>query len=121
MINGWRALGLGRQRNLLQELGASVEPAGLFLVALAWAVLFAGTTLALWRRWPATRWAAPALILGYALYQLALTTLWVRSNVAQQGWSAAVLLYALAFLFTTWALNRPAGRPYFLRQGDSKQ
>jgi hypothetical protein len=113
MINGWRAFGLSRQRDLLQELGTAIQPTWLFIAALVWAILFAGAALSLWQRRPFMRRATPILILGYALYQLALTTFWVRSNVAQQGWPAAILLYTLALLFTTWALNRPAARPYF--------
>lgn len=114
LLNGWRALGLGRQRDLLQELGAAVEPLWLLLIALVWAILFAGATLALWQCRPFTRRAIPALILAYTLYHLAHVALWVRSDVARQGWPAVVLLYLLAFLFTTWALNRPASRPYFI-------
>lgn len=113
IINGWRALGLGRQRDLLQELGTSVEPAWLLGIALLWGALFAGAALALWQRRPITRQVIPVLILAYALYQLAVTAFWVQSQVARQGAPAAVLLYLLAILFTTWALNRPASQPYF--------
>lgn len=122
LINLWRAAGLGRQRELLQELGAAVQPVWLLAGAILWAGLFGGSALAIWQRWPPARLAAPLLLLLYALYQLALAVFVTRSAVAQQGWPAAALLYILALLFTTWALNRPANLSYFTNsQGEKAQ
>lgn len=113
LANGWRALGLIRQSDLLLALGATPDPRICVVGAIAWAILFVGLTYALWRRKRYTRLIVPVMLLGYGLYQSVLPGPCAAQIQAQEGRSTImVFVYIVLFLFATLALNTRAGRAY---------
>jgi hypothetical protein len=113
LANGWRAIGLGQQGDLLLALASSLNPwvgAGL---AVFWSIIFIVTAVALWRRQSWTRRIIPGLIVLHGVYYLALVMLFARSAASKNAWPAVGLLFGLAVLFSTWALYRPSVRWYF--------
>lgn len=113
LANGWRAIGLGQQRNLLLALDSSLNPwVGLGL-ALIWSILFIVAAVALWRRRIWTRIAVPVLLMTHGIYQVVLVTLFSRSAASRNAWTIIGLLFMLAVLFSVWALYRPSVRWYF--------
>ncbi len=113
--NLWRALLLWRRRSLLTALEVSLDPAWRALLALVWAALFLLAAVALWQGRGQWRWLLPAGLALYALYQTCLLFIFARSPLARQGWGASLFAYVLALLAATWALYRPALRPYWRR------
>lgn len=113
LVNGWRALGLWRQRSLLEELGVVPEPGMVLLLAWLWAAVFAILAVFVWQGRPVSRFLAPALLLTYALYQLLLVVLFAQSDESQSGLLGSAGLYAVAFVVMSWALNRRGARAYF--------
>ena len=119
LVNGWRALGLWRQRSLLEELGVVPEPGIALLVAWLWAAAFVILAVFLWQGRPVSRLLGPALLLVYALYQLLLVALFAQSGQSRSGLPGSAGLYAVALLVMIWALNRRGARAYF-QDGRSK-
>ncbi len=113
LANSWRAFALYRQGGLLLELGVSLDPRLRLLLALIWALLFFMATAALLKKWAPARAITPMILVGYAVYEVGLARLFTRPASLPADWSAIVILYALAILFTSWALNRKAARRYF--------
>ena len=119
LVNGWRALGLLRQRSLLEELGIVPDPVIALLIALFWAAVFVILAVIVWQGRSVTRLLAPVILLLYALYQLLLIVLFAQSGQSQSGLISNAGIYAVALLITTWALNRRSARAYF-QDGRSK-
>jgi hypothetical protein len=114
--NLWRALLLLRRRPLLTALEVSLDPFWRALAALLWAGLFIVAAVALWQGRGKWRWLLPAGLALYALYQLSLLFFFAQSPLARQGWGASLSVYTLGLLAATWALYRPATRPYWRRR-----
>lgn len=113
LVNAWRAVGIYRQSDLWIDLELSLDPRLGLLTALGWTVVFLVLVVAIWRAYAIARLAAPALLLAYATYQLGTEYAFVQSPDFDRGWPLSAGLYALAILYTTWALNQAAGRRYF--------
>ena len=113
LVNGWRALGLFRQRRLLQELDVVPDPLITLLIALLWAAVFVILALFVWQGRPITRLLAPLALFFYAFYQLLLVSVFARSDQSSNGLIGTIGLYLVAVLFTIWALNRRSARGYF--------
>ncbi|MFQ5436241.1 MAG: hypothetical protein ACE5FD_15350 [Anaerolineae bacterium] len=108
-----RLAALSRDRQLFQALGVQPDPRWRLGLALVWAILFLGLWLALRRRRPFTRTAVPLTFLLYAVIELAFLTLFAQSAPARQSWVVNTLFYIIVILFSRWALNRTAAKPYF--------
>ena len=108
-----QAFAMAQQVALLLALNIRPDPRLLLVIAAGWMVLFWGLAIALWRRWPFTRWLIPLLLLLYALYELVLQGLFVRIPISGQSWLLRILLYSVAVLFAIWSLNRSKARSYF--------
>jgi hypothetical protein len=115
VANGWRAIGLSQQRDLLLDLGSSLNPSMGIGLALVWSIILVAAAAALWQRQRWTRLAIPILLLMHGIYQLSLIVLFAQSADSQNSWPAVVLQYMLAVLFSVWALCRPAVSWYFER------
>ena len=113
LVNGWRALGFLRQRNVLEELGIVPDPLIAILIALLWAAVFMILAVFVWQGRSITRLLAPVVLFLYALYQLLLVALFAQSGQSQIGLTGNVGLYTVTLLFTIWALNRQSARAYF--------
>ncbi len=113
LANGWRAIGLGQQSELLLTLSASLNPWIGIGLAVFWSIVFIGTAVALWQHRGWTRWMIPLLILMHGIYYLVLVMGFARSAVSRNGWPAIGLLFGLAVLFSIWALYRPSVGWYF--------
>ena len=116
LLGAWRAaqaFALAQQVTLLLALNIRPDPRLLLIIAVGWMVLFGGSAIALWHRWPFTRWLIPLLLLLYALYELLLQGLFVRITLSGQSWLIRILLYDVAILFAIWSLNRSKARSYF--------
>jgi hypothetical protein len=120
LINGWRALGLLRQRSLLEELGVVPDPGIALLIALFWAAVFVILAIIVWQGRSVSQLLAPVILLIYVLYQLLLVALYAQSSQSGSGLITTAGLYAVALLFTIWALNRRSARAYF-QNGRSKR
>jgi hypothetical protein len=114
LLNGWRALGLLRQRSLLEELGVIPNPVVASLIALLWAALFVVLAVVVWQGRPVTRLLVPVILLIYALYQLLLIALFAQSGRSRGDLLGNAGIYAVVLLITTWALNRRSARVFFL-------
>lgn len=119
VVNIWRVLVLMGQLDLLQGLGAAVDPRIRLILAFVWALLFLEAAILLWRRRPISRLIIPLLLTLYAVYHFGLTFFFVQSPVARQGWPFDLLIYTLAILFSCWALNRRGVQPYFRDRQES--
>jgi hypothetical protein len=119
LVNGWRALGLWRQRSLLEELDVVPEPGIALLVAWLWAAAFVTLAVFVWQGRPLSRFLAPALVLVYALYQSLLVALFAQTDQSRSGLPRDAVLFAMALIVVTWALNRRVARAYF-QDGRSK-
>jgi hypothetical protein len=113
LANVWRAVGLGRQSELLRSLEVSLDPGLRLAAALFWALAFIGVAVALWQRRPIARQAVPGLLFVYALFQSALPLLFAVADGVADRLPLKIAFYGLAILFAGWALNRPANRSYF--------
>lgn len=113
LVNGWRALGLWRQQSLLEELDVVPEPGIALLVAWLWTAAFAILAVFVWQGRLLSRFLAPVLLLVYALYQLLLVALFAQTGESRSGLPRDAVLYALALVVMTWALNRRGARAYF--------
>lgn len=113
IANGWRAIGLGQQGNLLLALDASLNPWLGMGLAIFWSILFFIAAAALWQRRTRTRIIIPGLLLVHGLYQVGLVLLFGRSIASRNAWPVIGLLFMSAVLFSIWALNRPSVRWYF--------
>jgi hypothetical protein len=106
-----RALALGQQRDLLQELAAKPDPMFRLVIALVWGAAFLGLAEALRRKRPFTRRLVPLLIAGYALYEVGLILVFTATS--GQTLILDGLTAVSAVIFTGWALNRTAVTDYF--------
>ena len=113
LANGWRALGLVRQSGLLLELGATPDPRLCAAGSIAWAFLFVGLAITIWRRKRYTRLVAPILLLVFGIGQFVLPGPCVLAGQSQNGWPAIVFVYVAAFLFAALVLNIGPGRAYY--------
>ena len=113
LANGWRAIGLGQQADLLVALGSSLNPWVGVGLAVVWSVVFIITAVALWQHRTWTQIAVPGLILLHGLYQIALVILFAQSAVSRSVWPVLALAFGVAFLFSLWALKRPSVCWYF--------
>ena len=115
--NGGRVMAIGLNRRTLAAFHTTPAPGLRLGIALFWAVLFWSLTIALWRKRPFTRIVIPSLLGLYALSELGLLFLFARSTPARNSWLVNTLFYGLIILFSLWALNRTAVKPYFTNQG----
>ena len=116
LLGMWRAaqaFAMAQQVSLLLALNIRPDPRLLLVIAAGWMVLFWGSAIALWLRWPFTRWLIPLLLLLYALFELVLQGLFVPIPISGQSWLLRILLYSVAILFAVWSLNRSKARSYF--------
>lgn len=113
LANGWRAIGLGQQADLLLALGSSLNPWVGVGLAVFWSGVFitAAAALRQGRTW--TQLTIPGLILGHGLYQLILVLSFAQTAHARGVWPVLVLAFGVGFLFSLWALKRPSVRWYF--------
>ena len=111
--NGWRAVTLAQQNELLLGLALRPDPRVRLALALMWAVFFCTLAIGIVRR---QRWTRPAgfvSILLYALYNLILLVGFVQSAVVRQAWPAWLLLYVAALLFVAWSFYGPGSGTYW--------
>lgn len=113
MANGWRAIGLSQQGDLLLALDASLNPWVGLVLALIWCVLFIIAAVALWRRRKWTRLTMPILLLTHGIYQVSMVLLFARSAASRNAWPIIGLLFTGAAIFSVWALYRPSVRWYY--------
>lgn len=111
--NAARAVTLGRQSDLLLDLGVVLSPHLRLALAMFWAVVFCTLTVMLKQKRPITRRAIPLLLTVYALTELALLFFFVQSSVARRTWLLNTMFYLAMITFTYWALNRAAADNYF--------
>jgi hypothetical protein len=116
LANGWRALGLFRQSDLLLDLGAEPDPRLCAAVSVAWALLFLGLAYALWRRVSFTRAVAPVALLAFGLFQFVTPGPCQPVYRLQDSLPFEGIAYAAAVLFSVLALNLSTGRAYFKRR-----
>ncbi|MCA9971744.1 MAG: hypothetical protein KC425_16075 [Anaerolineales bacterium] len=116
LVGGWhaaRALALLAQQPAAAALAVHPAPGSRLALAVAWAVLFGGCGVALWRKRPFTRRLIPILSALQALVDVGLLILFGQSPLNQARWLWTASLFLGWVLFCTWALNRPAAAPYF--------
>jgi hypothetical protein len=112
--NAARAFALAREAGFLLLLGIRPDPRLLLVIAAAWALLFSGLALAILLKYAFTRWLVPLSILVYALYELLLQAMFVRTPVNEQSWLLRLLLSVAAVIFTLWALNQRSAISYLV-------
>jgi len=112
-LSAAEAFALAQQVTSLLTLNISPDPRILFGIAVGWMVLFLGSAIALWHRWPIARWLIPLLLLLYTLYKLVLQGMYVLAPISRQSWIFRILLYDVAILFALWSLNSSKARAYF--------
>lgn len=112
-VNIYRAVGLFRQSDLQLELGVVPDPRLRMVIAIMWAIVFLVLATALWLKKPLTRMLVPVLLLFYAIYRLALVSLFSKSDYSRSSLVIFTLIYTAIIMFTTWVLNRKAVRAYF--------
>ena len=120
LANGWRALGLIRQSNLLLERGAESDPRLCAAVSIVWAVVFLGLAYALWRRKLITRFVVPVVSLTYGLNRFVWPGPCPPATRLQDSLPVAVVFFAAAILFAALALNVASGRAYFRSAADKR-
>ena len=98
----------------LADFGTTPSPWLRLGFASLWLILFWGAALALWRRRPIIRRAVPLLLSVYALYELGLLIFYAQAATVRQNWRVNTLFYGLIIVFSWWALNRTAVKPYFM-------
>ncbi len=116
LLGAWRAaqaFAMAQQIALLLALNIRPDPRLLLVIAVSWMILFWGSAIALWLKWPFSRWLIPLLLILYALYELVLQGLFVRIPISGQSWLLRILLYSVAVLFAVWSLNRSKTISYF--------
>ena len=113
IANGWRAIGLGQQADLLLTLNASFNPWVGLGFAFVWSIIFIFTAIALRQHRTWTKIGIPLLLLIHGIYQVLLVIIFARSNASRNGWPLIGLLFVLAVIFSVWALNRPSVRWFF--------
>ena len=106
-----RALALGQQRDLLQELAAKPDPTLRLVIALVWGAVFLGLVEALRRKRPFTRRLIPLTIMLYTLYEIGLILFF--TTAARETLALDILTAVGLVAFTGWTLNRTAAAPYF--------
>lgn len=106
-----RVIALYQQTPYLLSLDIKPDPRLRLIVALIWALLFGGMTIALWLKRPFTRWAIPLTLSCYAVYEIILRALFVQVPSSRLSWLGQITFYLLIILFTYWALNRPTMQP----------
>lgn len=107
-----RVLALLQQAPYLLSLGVKPDPRLRLIIALVWALLLGGMTIALWLKRPFTRWAIPLTLSCYAVYEILLRAFYVLVPSSNLSWVGLVFFYLLLILFTYWALNRPIKRRF---------
>jgi polyferredoxin len=112
--NAARAFALAREADFLLSLGIRPDPRLLLVIAAAWALLFSGLALAILLKYAFTRWLVPLSILVYALYELLLQAMFVRTPVNEQSWLLRLLLSVAAVIFALWALNQRSAISYLV-------
>ena len=112
-LNIWRVVGLWQQSDLLLEIGVTLDPRLRAFGAGFWAIVFVVAAVAVARKIRILRVIAPAILLGYALHQLAVPWLFSPVPVRPDGFLFNGLLYLVAILLVAWFLNRSAARRYF--------
>lgn len=117
LANGWRALGLVRQRSLLLEFGASTDPWLCALISVVWAVVFLGLAFFLWRRRPFTRFVVPLASLLYGLNRLVLPGPCAPATQLKDVLSLEGITSVAWVLLAVVALNVASGRAYFRMAG----
>ena len=90
--NAAQAYALARQAGFLLSLSIRPDPRLLLVIAVAWALLFGGLAFALLLKYAFTRWLVPLSILIYALYELSLQGIFVRTPINEQSWLLRILL-----------------------------
>jgi len=121
LANGWRALGLFRQSDLLLEFGAKSDPRLCAVISIAWAILFLGLTYVLWRRKSYTRAVVPVAMLAFGLFQFVLAGPCTPEKQGQTALPLEGIVFAAAVLYAVLALNLPSGQKYFkAQQSDSR-
>lgn len=108
-----RVAALGQEIQLFLDLEIRPDPRLRLLLALVWAILFSIVWLGLRGRRPFTRTAVPVLLLLYAISELSFQLFFAQAPAARQSGGINALFYILMILFTGWALNRTAAKPYF--------
>lgn len=111
--NAGRVVALSRDIQLFLDWGVKPDPRLRLALALVWAALFLGIWLALRGRRPLARAVVPVLLLFYAINELSFLLLFVQSAPARQSGVINALFYIAITLFSGWALNRTAVKPYF--------
>jgi hypothetical protein len=116
IINGWRAVTIFRQRWLLLDLGVTLDPAVTAAAAAVWSLLFVAAAVAIYRRYPVSRWLTPVLLAAHTLIGIALTGIWRATPDASGGLTLTLLFSTAVFVFVIWARNRKAARDYFVTE-----
>ena len=113
LANIWRSVGLWRQSDMLLELGIGPDPRLRLAISVAWVVLFGASAATIWTRKRLARLLAPAVLIFYGLYRLAL--IFIASQTANQDIRIIgnLIFYTALTLFAVWSLNRPLARQYF--------
>ncbi len=103
-------IALYQQSSYLLSLDIKPDPRLRLIIALIWALLFGGLTIALWLKRPYIRWAIPLALSCYAVYEIMLRAFFVQVPSSRLSWLGQITFYLLIILFAYWALNRPAMR-----------
>lgn len=82
-------------------------------MALVWMLLLWAAALALWQKRPFTRRVIPSILIIYAIYELGLLLIFAQAQPARSSWLINLLFYMAVIVFSYWALNRTAVKPYF--------
>ena len=110
--NAGRTLAVTSQIDVLFTLAVKPDPRFQILMAAIWAIIFWGLAWGLWRKRPFSQRALPLLLTLYALFELSIQWRFAQT-LNWQSWRLKLILFVIAILMTTWALNSPAAKFYF--------
>lgn len=116
LLGGWntgRAIAIAQQMSMLLALEIIPDPRIRLIIALVWALIFFGLTIALRRGRPRTRQTIPISLLLYGLIELGLLLIFVQAPGARRSWMLNSITYGGMTAFAYWALNRLAATSYF--------
>ena len=116
LLGGWncgRLLSISLNYRLLTTFSTSPTPLFRLVMALVWMLLLWAAVLALWQKRPFIRRAIPFILIVYTAYELGLLLIFAQAGPARSGWLANTLFYLAISVFSYWALNRTAVKPYF--------
>lgn len=114
LANGWRTFGITKQADLLRELDPTLDPRIRAAATFCWMMVFLFLAVGLWQRRSFSRWAVPAALLVYSLFQFCLSLLFEQNGGSADELVLMSIFFGLAVAVSIWVLNREQGRSYFL-------